>query len=136
MRKQRFAILVLTIGMLAGCAEPEGFKKPEDGLDAASSFVRATLDGDYARAERYVMRDEEDLRLFDRYKAHMKQVPEKERLGLKSANMIIDSVRNPSDSVTMVHYSNTFHRKSTRLRAVRVAGEWWIDFSDTFGGAQ
>lgn len=135
MLNRKFATLALAIALLAGCAEPEGFKKPEDGLDAASSFVRATLDGDYAKAERYVMQDEEDLRLFERYKAHMKQVSEKERLGLKSANMIIDSVRYPSDSVTMVHYSNTFHRKPTRLRTVRVDGSWWIDFSDTFGGS-
>jgi hypothetical protein len=134
MHNRRFAITALIFISMASCSEPEGFKKPEDGLDAASSFVRATLDGDYAKAGRYVIQDEEDLRLFERYKAHMKKVPEKERLGLKSANMIIDSVRTPSDSVTVVHYSNTFHRKSTRLRAVRVAGDWWIDFSDTFSG--
>ncbi len=133
MHNRRFVIIALIFISLAGCSEPEGFKKPEDGLDAASSFVRATLDGDYAKAERYVMREEEDLRLFERYKVHMKQVSEQERLGLKSANMIIDSVRTPSDSVTLVHYSNTYHRKPTRLRAVRVAGDWWIDFSDTFG---
>jgi len=135
MHNRRSVIIALMLSVFGACSEPEGFKKPEDGLDAASSFVRATLDGDYAKAERYVMRDEEDLRLFQRYKVHMKQVPEKERLGLKSANMIIDSVRTPSDSVTLVHYSNTFHRQSTRLRAVRIGGEWWIDFSDTFGGA-
>lgn len=135
MHNRRSVIIALMLTVFGACSEPEGFKKPEDGLDAASSFVRATLDGDYAKAERYVMRDEEDLQLFERYKAHMKQVPEKERLGLKSANMIIDSVRTPSDSVTLVHYSNTFHRQSTRLRAVRIGGEWWIDFSDTFGGA-
>lgn len=135
MHNRRSVIIALMLSAFGACSEPEGFKKPEDGLDAASSFVRATLDGDYAKAERYVMRDEEDLRLFERYKAHMKQVPEKERLGLKSANMIIDSVRTPSDSVTLVHYSNTFHRQSTRLRAVRIGGDWWIDFSDTFGGA-
>jgi len=135
MHNRRSVIIALMLPVFGACSEPEGFKKPEDGLDAASSFVRATLDGDYAKAERYVMRDEEDLRLFQRYKVHMKQVPEKERLGLKSANMIIDSVRTPSDSVTLVHYSNTFHRQSTRLRAVRIGGEWWIDFSDTFGGA-
>jgi hypothetical protein len=134
MHNRRSAIVTLMITLFAACSEPEGFKKPEDGLDAASSFVRATLDGDYAKAERYVVPDEEDLRLFERYKVHMKQVPEQERLGLKSANMIIDSVRTPSDSVTLVHYSNTFHRKSTRLRAVRINGDWWIDFSDTFGG--
>lgn len=134
MHNRRSVIIALMFSVFGACSEPEGFKKPEDGLDAASSFVRATLDGDYARAERYVVRDEEDLRLFERYKVHMKQVPEKERLGLKSANMIIDSVRTPSDSVTVVYYSNTFHRKPTRLRAVRVSGDWWIDFSDTFGG--
>lgn len=135
MHNRTSVIIALMLSVFASCSEPEGFKKPEDGLDAASSFVRATLDGDYAKAERYVVRDEEDLRLFERYKAHMNQVSEKERLGLKSANMIIDSVRTPSDSVTLVHYSNTFHRQSTRLRAVRIGGEWWIDFSDTFGGA-
>lgn len=131
-RKSTGLALLLSAAM-AACSAPEGFNKPEDGLDAAREFVRATLDGDYGKAERYVLQEENDLGLFDRYKSHMKSAPEKERLGLKSANIIIDSVRTPSDSVTLVHYSNSFHRKPTRLRVVRIAGEWWVDFSDTFG---
>ena len=45
--------------LLAGCSEPEGYKKPEDGLDAAREFVRAVLDGNFSKAEMYVLEEEE-----------------------------------------------------------------------------
>lgn len=120
--------------LLSACSEPEGFKKPEDGLDAGREFIRAVLDGDYRKAGIYVLKEEEDIRLFDRYKSYMKTRPEKERLGLKSSNILIHKVEPMNDSVTLINYSNSYSRKPTDLRIIRKNDEWWVDFSYTFSG--
>ena len=115
--------------LLAGCSEPEGYKKPEDGLDAAREFVRAVLDGNFSKAEMYVLEEEEDRQLFNRYREYMKKQPQKERLGLRSAIILINKVESPNDSVT---YSNSFHKKPTELQVVRKNEDWKVDFSYTF----
>jgi hypothetical protein len=122
--------------LLAACGQPEGFRKPEDGLDAGREFIRAVLDGDYRKAEIYVLKEDEDMRLYDRYRGYMKTRPEKERLGLKSANILIHRVEPVSDSVTLINYSNSFSQKPTDLRIIKKNGEWWVDFSYTFSGGQ
>jgi Domain of unknown function (DUF4878) len=124
-----FTALMLFIG---GCTEPEGFKKPEDALDAAREFVRAVLDGDYKRAELYVLPEEDDIRLFNRYKDYMKKQPEKERLGLKSSSILVNKVEQLNDSVSIVNYSNSFSKKPMDIRVIKKDGEWWVDFSYTF----
>lgn len=118
--------------LLAGCSEPEGYKKPEDGLDAAREFVRAVLDGDFSKAEMYVLEEEEDRQLFNRYREYMKKQPQTERLGLRSATILINKVESPNDSVTIVTYSNSFHKKPTELQVVRKNEDWKVDFSYTF----
>ena len=40
-------LLVWGMGSFWGCSTPEGFKSPEDPLDAGREFIRALLDGDY-----------------------------------------------------------------------------------------
>ncbi len=134
MRNRIFSLLTLLLLLTGSCSGPEGFKKPEDALDAAREFVRAVLDGDYKRAELYVLPEEEDLRLFHRYKDYMKNQPEKERLGLKSSSILVNKVEPLNDSVSIINYSNSFSKKPMDIRAVKKDGEWWVDFSYTFSG--
>ncbi len=134
MRNRIFSLLATALILLSACSGPEGFKKPEDALDAAREFVRAVLDGDYKRAELYVLPDEEDMRLFNRYKDYMKNQPEKERLGLKSSSILINKVEQLNDSVSIINYSNSYSKKPMDIRAVKKDGEWWVDFKYTFSG--
>ncbi len=132
MRNRILYLFTAVILLLTGCTEPEGFKKPEDALDAAREFVRAVLDGDYKRAELYVLPEEDDIRLFNRYKDYMKKQPEKERLGLKSSSILVNKVEQLNDSVSIVNYSNSFSKKPMDIRVIKKDGEWWVDFSYTF----
>jgi hypothetical protein len=132
MRNRILYLFTAVILLLTGCSEPEGFKKPEDALDAAREFVRAVLDGDYKRAELYVLPEEDDIRLFNRYKDYMKKQPEKERLGLKSSSILVNKVEQLNDSVSIVNYSNSFSKKPMDIRVIKKDGEWWVDFSYTF----
>jgi Domain of unknown function (DUF4878) len=134
MRNRILSLLTFVLLLTGSCSGPEGFKKPEDALDAAREFVRAVLDGDYKRAELYVLPEEEDMRLFLRYKDYMKNQPEKERLGLKSSSILVNKVEALNDSVSIINYSNSFSKKPIDIMVVKKEGEWWIDFSYTFSG--
>jgi len=129
-----FALFFLTGIVLLSCGQPEGFKKPEDALDCGREFLRSVLDGDYTRAEMYVLPEEEDIALFRRFRKYMKEQPEKERLGLKSASIQINKVEALNDSVSVINYANSYKKEPSDLRVIKQKGEWWVDFSYTFAG--
>jgi hypothetical protein len=131
MHNGKASLLALFILLLTGCSGPEGHKEPEDALDAAREFVRAVLDGDYARAELHLL-DEDDRVLFSRYKQFRNARPDTERRQLKSATIIVNRVEALNDSVTVVDYSNSHSRQPTELRVVKRDGRWLVDFSHTF----
>lgn len=134
--KNRFLFLSLlfSITVLFSCKTPEGFKEPEDPLDAGREFVRAVLDGDYEKANLYLLNDPEDQELYKRYQSYMKKTPKKEMLQLKSSSIVINKVETISDSVTIINYSNSYTMKPTDLKVIKVGNSWKVDFSYTFSG--
>jgi hypothetical protein len=130
----RFGLPGLIWVLIVSCSQPEGFRKPEDALDAGREFIRSVLDGDYKKAELYVLPDEEDIRIFTRYRDYMKKRPGEELAALKSASIIINKVQELNDSVSIINYANSFAKKPVEIKVIRQEGEWWIDFSYTFSG--
>lgn len=122
------------ISLFFACNSPEGFKEPEDPLDAGREFVRAVLDGNYEKANLYLLKDAEDQELFNRYQTYMKKTPSKELLQLKSSSIVINKVEALSDSVTLINYSNSYTMKPTDLKVIREGKSWKVDFSYTFSG--
>ena len=125
---------IFSLAVLFSCNTPEGFREPEDPLDAAREFVRAVLDGDYEKANLYLLNDQEDQELYKRYQSYMKKTPKKEMLQLKSSSILINKVESLSDSVTIINYSNSYTMKPTDLKIVKVGTSWKVDFSYTFSG--
>jgi hypothetical protein len=125
--------MLLSIWMM-GCNEPEGFKNPEDPLDAGREFVRAILDGNYQKAGLYINKDQEDKDLFTTYQQYMKKQPQKERLLLKSSSIIIHKSETINDSVTIINFSNSHSMKPMDIKVIREDNTWKIDFSYTFSG--
>jgi len=127
-------LLVWGMGSFWGCSTPEGFKSPEDPLDAGREFIRALLDGDYEKGSLYVLNDPEDQEIFKRYERYMKKQPKKELLNLKSASIIINTMENQGDSISIINFSNSHSMKPMDLKVVKENGEWKIDLSYTFSG--
>ena len=127
-------LLVWGMGSFWGCSTPEGFKSPEDPLDACREFIRALLDGDYEKGSLYVLNDPEDQEIFKRYERYMKKQPKKELLNLKSASIIINTMENQGDSISIINFSNSHSMKPMDLKVVKENGEWKIDLSYTFSG--
>ena len=135
MHNRTVFLLSALLTLSTGCSGPEGHKEPEDALDAAREFVRAVLDGAFARAEMHLL-DEDDRVLFSRYKRFRNARPDSERMQLKSATIIVNRVESVNDTVTMVDYSNSHSREPMELRVVKRGDRWLVDFSHTFEGEE
>lgn len=127
-------ITALLLIVFTACKEPEGFKQPEDPLDAGREFIRAVLDGDFEKASLYIDDNEEDREIFERYEVYMKKQPKPERLQLKSASIIINEVEKLNDSITIINFSNSYSNKPTDLKVLKHGTTWKVDFSYTFSG--
>jgi len=130
----KYLLGLCLISLFFACNTPEGFIEPEDPLDAGREFVRAVLDGDYEKANLYLLKDPEDQELFNRYQTYMKKSPRKELLQLKSSSIVINKVETLSDSVTLINYSNSYTMKPTDLKVIKDGKSWKVDFSYTFSG--
>jgi hypothetical protein len=108
--------------------------KRDDPLEAGREFINASLQGNYEQAKKYVLPDSLNLEYFNVQEGFNKRLGAREKEGYKTANIIIDSIENISDSVTIINYSNTFKKTPDKIKLVKVNKEWFVDFKFTFSG--
>lgn len=123
--------MVLAVILLAGCSQPNPVNL-QDPLESARGFIEASLKGNFDRAQQYLLNDSTNRLYFDGYKEFSAKQSDAEREGYRQADIIIDSLHQVSDSVTVVTYANTFKKKTSKLKMVRVGKDWFVDFKFTF----
>lgn len=124
--KKLFACLL--IAALAGCQQTEESKKAEDAQDAGRQFIRASLDGDYKKAEVFLLKDTTNLMLFEKQQANYKSLNDAQKSKYKDATIRPVSITSQNDSITLYKYYHTSNPNDTTvLRVVRRNGEWLVD---------
>lgn len=129
----RFSLLLLTIISCAACSNEVSYTKAEDAQDAGREFIRATLDGDYYKAKFYLLKNEDNLMLLDRWKEMYGKYSQDSVRLFKQADIRPVSIEALNDSVTLYTYSNSFTRDTTALKIVRVNNEWLVDLKTFLG---
>ena len=122
--------LALALFHFTACNTTPEIKKT-DPLESGRGFVESSLKGDYAEAEQYILRDSTNLEYFNVMRTFNERQEDKIKQGYKDANIIIDSISKISDSESVIHYSNTYKMKPSKLRMVKVKQEWLVDFKYT-----
>ncbi|HEX6333290.1 MAG TPA: hypothetical protein VFZ78_03625 [Flavisolibacter sp.] len=119
---------------LASCGNPENGDTPasENDLDAARNFIRAALDRKWPEARRYMLQDSANVERLEKIEAFYINEDREERRGYREASITTHEARKVNDSVTIVHYSNSFKNEKDSLKVVRVNGRWLVDFKYTF----
>lgn len=125
------AILIILIVGFASCDTSPGIKKT-DPLESGRGFIEASLKGNYGEAEEYLLADSTNMEYFNGFKSFNQKQEEKIRQGYSDANIIIDSVKQLSDSLALIYYSNTFKMKPSTLKMVKRKSEWLVDFKYSF----
>ncbi|MFT3911025.1 MAG: hypothetical protein QM737_16520 [Ferruginibacter sp.] len=123
---------ILSIVIIYSCSNKK--ENPSTAIGAGSAFIRATLDGDFTSAESLLLKDTQNLQLFDVYKINYERLPAKERKSYKDASYNINDFKELNDTVKLINYSNDYMKKPMDLKIVRVNSEWKIDFKYTFAG--
>ncbi len=126
-------ILALVIGTtIIACNNTEGYKKAEDAQDAARQFIRASLDGDYNKAEFYLYKDTSGVNkmLLDKWKTDYDKWRQEDKVGHKTSNIIVITTEQVNDSTLNYVYSNSYKNDTTTIKIIRKNNEWLVDLKD------
>ncbi|MBL7743274.1 MAG: DUF4878 domain-containing protein [Chitinophagaceae bacterium] len=102
----------------------------ENDVDAVRNFIQAALEGNYEKAETFMIHDSVSMDRMNNIKRVNLSAEEKK--GLAAASIIVHSITRVNDSATVVIYSNSFKKNQDTLRALRVNGNWLVDFNYLF----
>lgn len=130
---KRYIAVLLTLLCFTAC----GTKKdtaPKTAMEAGTSFIRASLDGDFKTAEALVLNDTANHQLFDSYKDFYSKLPEDKKKKYKEASYNINKFEDVNDSTTIINYSNSYMNKPMEIKLVRADKTWAVDFKYTYSG--
>lgn len=112
-------------------ADKEKDEASENDLDAARSFIQASLKGQYSKARDFMLSDSAN----DQYMDAVSRMPlsSAEKQGLWDASINIHSRRLANDSTSIIIYSNSFHKDNRdTLKVIKRDGKWLVDFKYLF----
>lgn len=131
---KKYLALFLLAAVVFSC-NTKTKKIPVTDVEVASAFIRNLLDNNFKEAEQYLLKDETNDQIFERFK---KQYSEKDKAILekyKNADIIVNNISYVTDSVCIFNYSNSYSlADKTILKVVKPGGKWLIDLKYTFSG--
>src|SRR5512138_3007671 len=106
MKKSTPFIVLIFIFACNDSPKEEVPAKPENGMEAASQFIRAALDGNYARARTFLINDFTNKQTMDTYENYYnKNLAPDDKKAYKEASIRFGKeTHQVNDSVTIVHY--------------------------------
>ena len=120
--------LAISALLTFSCADNTRYTRAEDAQDAGREFIDASLDGDYARARFYLLKDSTNMLLIKQQQTNYEQLSaEIKRLNREAAIRPLE-IRKENDSTTLYKYYHTANTKdTTTIRIKRENGEWLVD---------
>jgi hypothetical protein len=118
--------------LLAACGDNNSFKKAENAQDAGREFIRASLDGNYDKANFYLYNDSlrQNKMMLDKWKEDYNGLAAEDRGKYKDADILPINIQTVNDSVTLYTYANSYKKDTTTIRIVRIKGEWLVDLKE------
>jgi hypothetical protein len=118
---------VIAAMLLLSCGSSE-LTKAEDAQDAGRQFIRSCLDGDYEKARFFLMKDEDNLRLLEKWQRDYQQMSGQAKRSYREASIRPIAITSVSDTLTTYRYHHTSNTKDTfTLHVVKVNDEWLVD---------
>lgn len=103
-------------------------------MDAAGEFLRAALDGNYKKARTYLVNDTTNKQMIDIYEGDYNNglSPEDKKAYKAASIRFLKETHAINDSVTIIHYSNSYKNKPDSLKIIKMNGQWFVDLNFTF----
>lgn len=119
--------------LLSACGNNETASSSENDVDAARNFIRAALDGQYTEAQHLIVADSMNLQYLDAFATNYRERMNREdKRGYRESSINIHDIQSVNDSVTIVHYSNSYKQIPESLRVVRRNNNWLVDLKYSF----
>ena len=128
----RYLFILVSILLMSCNNMNQEYKNADNALDAGREFIDACLKGDFVKASFYMIPDEtnaEDLKKIEH------QYREKDRDGrrqYREASINIAEVANPTESITIINYSNSYDKVAHKIKVIQKDNKWLVDFKYTF----
>lgn len=101
-------------------------------MDAARDFIRASLDGKFDNAKKYLLQDSSNLQFLNAVERNYAKMDAGTRSGYRSASINIHLVDPVNDSTTIVVYSNSFKNDHDTLKVLKIDNNWLVDLKYLF----
>lgn len=122
--------------LLAACSSNDSSTTAENDVDAARNFIRAALDGHYKEAQNMIVADSVNQQYLDAFATNYRErMSGEDKRGYREASINIHNIRSVNDSVTVVHYSNSYKQTQDSLKVVRQHNNWLVDLKYSFAAA-
>jgi hypothetical protein len=122
--------LLSCLVLLLACNGDNSYKKAENAQDAGRELIRASLDGNYEKAEFYLLQDSTNRLLIGKWKKDYDHFDEATREQYKDANILPISIQNRNDSTVLYTFSNSYKKDTTTIKILRINGEWLVDLKE------
>ncbi len=101
---------------------------PENSLDAATTFIRYALDGNFNEARSLLLADSINNNYLDIAERSFSKTGQATKDGYKAASIVIHEIQDPvPDSISIIIFSNSFKNDHDTLRVIKKEGRWQID---------
>ncbi len=128
-------LTVLSLVLFFAC-NSNSESRPETAIDTGREFIRASLDGDFKKAESLLLKDTENVQLFESYKLFYNKLPAEKKVNYQKASYEINKYQDLDDSTTIINYSNSYMKKPMDIKVTRHSNTWAIDFKYTYSENQ
>ena len=131
--RSKLLIGFLFLHFFYACSDDNNKPGSDTDVDAARSFIRFALDGDYKNARKFIVQDSLNLQYLEAFSSNYenRMTPEDKR-GYRTASINIHGIRQVNDSITVVNYSNSFKKSKDSLKVIRQLGQWQVDLKYSF----
>jgi hypothetical protein len=123
-----FAAALIT---LFSCSN-EVKKTPTTDAEVATTFIRNILDDNFKDAEPFLLKDEANMQIFERFKQTYEGKTKEELANYKKADITINEIQSTGDSLRIIDYSNSYKKEAKqKLKLVWVKDKWLVDLKYT-----
>jgi len=123
----------LCLLLFSACSSNDSGSTSENDVDAARNFIRAALDGQYKEAKTLIVSDSVNQQYLDAFATNYRErMSGEDKRGYRESSINIHNIRSINDSVTIVHYSNSYKKTQDSLKVVRQNNNWLVDLKYSF----
>lgn len=132
----RLFVSILLLALAVSCKENKE-TTANTSLDVGRNFIRASLDGNFTEAEKYLSADLKNAEYFNSFKTFYDKMPAEQKEGYRKSTYEINKIEDiVEDSVTIINYSTSYMHKPTEIKLIRENNKWAVDFQYTHSNNQ